>query len=433
MSHSTHASSTSSISFNYGFPEEDLRQEGKGNLGYFPARLGQLLENGRFSIVRKLGWGNYASVWLAKDNKEQHFVALKILTREATESMQVPGSDELRMLEKIASAQPNHRGFKHNLLLHGSFELRGPQGTHLCIFTEVLVSSVNHVRESNGSHLPSLASTKRLTKQLLLSLEYLHDVCGIVHTGASSNLIETAEPNETFPIADIKHDNILFRHPDVLNVISHELVANPSEIYDLGTDIYSPLVSVVSQALPLSTDGSCTIDQVQAVLADFGRSCWKEHRCHEMIQPSALRAPEVILGYPWGTPADIWNLGCLVMEWLVGFWLFETLCIGVEWGREEDHLARMTETVGAKFDLAFLAKCKRRDEFFNEDGSFKRFTIHEEPNCPLDQLLKECALVDLEEKDVVATARFVQRCLQLIPEERPSARELLEDPWLIGV
>jgi serine/threonine-protein kinase SRPK3 len=31
------------------------------------------------------------------------------------------------------------------------------------------------------------------------------------------------------------------------------------------------------------------------------------------VQPLELRAPEVILGYPWSTPIDIWSVGCLVM------------------------------------------------------------------------------------------------------------------------
>ncbi|EEB90380.1 hypothetical protein MPER_11422 [Moniliophthora perniciosa FA553] len=67
-SHTSHATSGSVISAdNYGFPEEDLRQEGKDNPGYFPVRLGQPLEDGRFCIVRKPGWGQNASVWLAKD------------------------------------------------------------------------------------------------------------------------------------------------------------------------------------------------------------------------------------------------------------------------------------------------------------------------------------------------------------------------------
>lgn len=32
----------------------------------------------------------------------------------------------------------------------------------------------------------------------------------------------------------------------------------------------------------------------------------------DIIQPNALRAPEVILGGEWGASADVWNLGCLV-------------------------------------------------------------------------------------------------------------------------
>ena len=31
-----------------------------------------------------------------------------------------------------------------------------------------------------------------------------------------------------------------------------------------------------------------------------------------MVQPVQLRAPEVILGYPWAEPIDIWAIGCLV-------------------------------------------------------------------------------------------------------------------------
>lgn len=31
-----------------------------------------------------------------------------------------------------------------------------------------------------------------------------------------------------------------------------------------------------------------------------------------VVQPYALRAPEVILGLEWGPPIDIWSLGCLV-------------------------------------------------------------------------------------------------------------------------
>jgi len=33
----------------------------------------------------------------------------------------------------------------------------------------------------------------------------------------------------------------------------------------------------------------------------------------KIVQPSALRAPEVILGLEWGSAIDIWSLGCMVL------------------------------------------------------------------------------------------------------------------------
>ena len=43
---------------------------------------------------------------------------------------------------------------------------------------------------------------------------------------------------------------------------------------------------------------------------------FRNRHLYEVIQPFALRAPEVILGYPWDTPVDIWSLGCLVRQLL---------------------------------------------------------------------------------------------------------------------
>jgi len=67
----THSSLSSSLSGGSlsGFPEEDLRSEGNNNSGFYPVRLGQCFEGGRYCVVRKLGWGHYSSVWLARDKE----------------------------------------------------------------------------------------------------------------------------------------------------------------------------------------------------------------------------------------------------------------------------------------------------------------------------------------------------------------------------
>jgi hypothetical protein len=35
--------------------------------GYHPVGLDDTFDGGRFSVIRKLGWGQYSTVWLAKD------------------------------------------------------------------------------------------------------------------------------------------------------------------------------------------------------------------------------------------------------------------------------------------------------------------------------------------------------------------------------
>lgn len=118
------------------------------------------------------------------------FAALKILTCESTKAS-LPGneqrSDELRILEKIAAAQLMHRGFKHNLALYDSFEFSGPHGVHRCLVTEVLGFSLDHLRKLNddGDYRLKAGFIKRVVKQILYGLEYLHDVCGVIHAGES--------------------------------------------------------------------------------------------------------------------------------------------------------------------------------------------------------------------------------------------------------
>ena len=59
------------------------------------------------------------------------------------------------------------------------------------------------------------------------------------------------------------------------------------------------------------------------LLQVFSRTLVLAHRRNyhfqEIIQPDALRAPEVILGYRGDTPADIWNFGCIVRDVIINF------------------------------------------------------------------------------------------------------------------
>jgi dual specificity tyrosine-phosphorylation-regulated kinase 2/3/4 len=57
-------------------------------------------------------------------------------------------------------------------------------------------------------------------------------------------------------------------------------------------------------------------------IIDFGSGCFKSEKIYSYIQSRYYRAPEVILGYDYGCPIDIWSLGCVLAELSIGLPIF---------------------------------------------------------------------------------------------------------------
>ena len=172
--------------------------------GYYPLTLGQQLKEGKLEIVRKLGWASYSSVWLAqslkwvtvnawtksrihicydlRDTYPVKYVAVKILTVNGTAGILNGLVGELDCLKTIKAANPNHPGFKHCPHLYDAFIAESRHGPHMCIVTNALGWNMTHLRSSSQGAFP-VALSKRIIKQTLLALDYLHRECGLVHTG----------------------------------------------------------------------------------------------------------------------------------------------------------------------------------------------------------------------------------------------------------
>ncbi|KAL0080647.1 hypothetical protein J3Q64DRAFT_1632866, partial [Phycomyces blakesleeanus] len=48
-----------------GGDEEDRKDYCKG--GYHPVHVGEVYKDGRYVVIRKLGWGHFSTVWLVRD------------------------------------------------------------------------------------------------------------------------------------------------------------------------------------------------------------------------------------------------------------------------------------------------------------------------------------------------------------------------------
>lgn len=54
------------------------------------------------------------------------------------------------------------------------------------------------------------------------------------------------------------------------------------------------------------------IDKSGIKLIDFGSSCYSDEKMYSYIQSRYYRAPEVILGYEYSFPIDMWSFGCVI-------------------------------------------------------------------------------------------------------------------------
>jgi dual-specificity kinase len=74
-------------------------------------------------------------------------------------------------------------------------------------------------------------------------------------------------------------------------------------------------------------------------LIDFGSATFNSHHHTAVISTRHYRAPEVILGLGWTYPCDLWSVGCILVELLVGEAVFQT-------HENREHLALMERTFG---------------------------------------------------------------------------------------
>ncbi|KAG6911426.1 hypothetical protein DXG01_016523 [Tephrocybe rancida] len=147
------------------FPEEPL----DAVVGYIPAKPDDILNDGRYTILRKLGWGLRSSTWLVADNKDpESILAAKIFTIEATEDCSALHEKQFyEGLGKHHSEVPIHQG---------SFEHESPRGTHLVLLFIHIGPSVEdlRLRNTSGGYLP-VHIVKKVVARVVSILTDVHE------------------------------------------------------------------------------------------------------------------------------------------------------------------------------------------------------------------------------------------------------------------
>ncbi|CAI5960272.1 unnamed protein product [Closterium sp. NIES-64] len=146
--------------------------------GYHPVKIGDSFRNGRYRVVKKLGWGHFSTVWLAWDETEKRYVALKV--QKSASHYTESALDEVQLLRQVADGDPRNDKCVVRLLDH--FRHSGPHGSHVCMVFESLGENLlSLIRRFRYRGLP-LPVVRHLARHILTGLDYLHRQLSIIHT-----------------------------------------------------------------------------------------------------------------------------------------------------------------------------------------------------------------------------------------------------------
>ncbi|XP_057331157.1 SRSF protein kinase 3 isoform X3 [Microplitis mediator] len=201
--------------------EEEEEQEDSSDYchgGYHPVKIGDLFLN-RYHVTRKLGWGHFSTVWLCWDLQDKRFVALKVV--KSASHFTETALDEIKLLKDVRDTDPNDPKRNKTVQLLTDFKISGINGLHVCMVFEVLGHNLlKLIIKSNYRGIPR-NNVRRIIRQVLEGLDYLHNKCKIIHT-------------------DIKPENVLIC---VDETYIRKLAFVATELHSLGLKLPVSLVS----------------------------------------------------------------------------------------------------------------------------------------------------------------------------------------------
>ncbi|KAF8460080.1 kinase-like domain-containing protein [Kalaharituber pfeilii] len=395
--------------------------------GHHPVHLGDDFDNGTYKILRKLGYGGYSTVWLARDTKNSRDVALKILKASVPDC-------ELRVLSHLSNSDHLHEGVNHVLNTLNHFYHIGPNGKHLCLVTEVMGPNISDLlspprgRFDDFPRFPKQI-VKQITRQLLLGLAYIHSN-RIVHGDVYPGNVAFALPS----LDNFSQEEVL---ADVSLPLTSTTVRRRDGLCPKGGDPWAPKYLVHPQ--PFHTKKPIGVDLKNFVVKfiDLG-TAFELGQARRPVTPKPFRAPELIIGNPpFSEKIDIWSLGIMVFCLLandelvqLGFWEHDTVAL------DDDHLLQLHSVIGP-LPLSVTRCWSRHSLYFDSQGCQRRNTaINAGYDCEFVELknmkewLMESRPKDMSVEEALICLDMLEHMLAIEPENRSGAAELLRHPWL---
>ena len=427
--------------------------------GYHRVNKGEIYQSSKsnvnYLIIRKLGWGHFSTVWLARALNTDKYVAIKFV--KSNQNYLEAAEDEIKILHSLQyplesnhltsqlkkyfkDSPSSHHGYDNVMKLVDDFEITGPNGNHICMVFELLgenmlnllykykQKSIEAASSSSALSNPMtpqvlgvpLSLVKPIVRQLLSGLDYMHH-CGVIHT-------------------DLKPENILvnLECPETLieqdyGCSSKQLLA---KLTSSSTTSSTSSASSTSSRCPISCSKPlCGIEKIKEnigiKIADLGNATYSHIHFTNQIQTRQYRSPEIILQHKtWGASTDLWSVGCIIFELITGDYLFDPHD-GTSFSKDDDHLAQIIELLGEFPPDEFLLNCRLTPKYFKIDQN-NNMVLKKIDNLRFWSL--EDVLVDKYKfpkgPEVKLMADLIKKCLKYLLDDRFDAGSLLSHPWL---
>lgn len=300
--------------------------------GYHPVYIGETFKDGRYTVLHKLGWGHFSTVWLVADELKGGQAALKIV--KSAEHYTAAAKDEVDILAHIAEKDPENR--YHCCRMTDTFDHRGPHGKHICMVFEVLGDNLlSLIRHYDHEGIP-IEIVKKLSKEILEGLDFLHRTCGVIHTDLKPEnvmlkrpLKKSQEESIAHSIQSFKRDSLAWKNQNKGKIARAIEAGKPltknqkkklrkkqqkinlekkevesGKCADQGTSNQTinnteeqSSDSKVDNLKGKLEDVDLSLDErllsMECKIVDFGNACWIDRHFTQEIQTRQYRAPEV--------------------------------------------------------------------------------------------------------------------------------------------
>eukprot|EP01065_Artemidia_motanka_P040951 TRINITY_DN5230_c0_g5_i1.p1 TRINITY_DN5230_c0_g5~~TRINITY_DN5230_c0_g5_i1.p1 ORF type:complete len:886 (+),score=246.54 TRINITY_DN5230_c0_g5_i1:115-2772(+) len=393
--------------------------------GYLPAACGAMMRR-RYELLCELGAGQSATVWLARDVRREaddHYSFVAIKVTRCSSHVRMSSLHEVSLIDwimrnSLVRARGDDTG---SALLLDYFEHQGPHGLHVCMVFEVLGPTLDVLMENYSFRgVSDMSLVKGIIVSILRALDELSQM-NVVHT-------------------DLKPENILFATPAlavrrVIWSVQHPGAA-PDEVRRAlpDTEPTDPHVKISDFGLSylLQPEDGCLPDGSPLSAKDSRLINASNYQKGAVIQTREYRAPEIVIGSDFGPKTDIWSLACIAFELVTGDFLFDPKvhpAVSDENTMDQEHLAEMVQVIGPA-DPKWVLGCGgiNASRFFTDAGELRVKSLGGEPrNVGLKQSLTSRIS---DPGDAAQIYSFLRAALCWSAEERPTAAECLQHPWL---